>query len=153
MISASPTACKIRNGTEARKIVPMRAPEGVLPPAAYAKVKDLPQLVWMESGTFLPLKVTNWTRLVVEGTGSDGLLYEIPMARVRGIRDRADLSRRVAKTRAGMEPGDVESRIALAQWCAKRHVRREAKTLGREVLKIQPGEPRAQRILMQLGEE
>jgi hypothetical protein len=130
-----------------------RAPDGALPAAAYAPVKDLPQLVAMKNGDFLPLRVTHWTHLVIQGTGRDGLLYEIPRARVASVLDRANLARSVAQTRAGMKEIDFESRVALAEWCNARFVRREEQRLLQEAALINPDDQRVRKRLAELQDE
>ena len=129
---------------------PRRAPEGALPAAAYAPVKDLPQLIAMKNGDFLPLRVTVWTHLVIQGTGRDGLLYEVPRARVESVLDRANLARSAAQTRAGLEETDFEGRVALAGWCGARFVRREELRLLEEAASIKPDDPRIKKQLADL---
>jgi len=132
---------------------PRRAPEGVLPAAAYAPVRDLPQLIAMKNGDFLPLRVTDWTNLVIQGTGRAGLLYEVPRARVTSVLDRANLARSVARTRAGLKESDFEGRVALADWCGARFVRREEVRLLREAALIKPDDQRIKKRLADLQDE
>ncbi len=130
-----------------------RAAPGALPAAAYAPVKELPQLVAMKNGDFLPLRVTHWTNLVIQGTGRDGLFYEIPRARVASVHDRANLARSVARTRAGLKETDFEGRVALAGWCGARFVRRDEVRLLQEAVLLKPDDQRITKRLADLQGE
>ena len=116
-------------------------------------MKDLPQLIAMENGDFLPLRVTRWTNLVIQGTGRDGLLYEVPRVRVAAVRDRANLAHSVARTRAGLKQTDFDSRVALAGWCRARFVRREELRLLQEAALIKPEDERVKKQLADLRDE
>jgi hypothetical protein len=131
---------------------PSEAPAGMLPPAVHATIDLCPDLICMEGDLFFPVRLRDWDRQSVQALGSDGRLYRIDFAQVERIADRADLERRAAELRRKLPEGDVEGRLALAQWCAQRFIYAEARTLANEVMGMDPMRSEAKAILTALGD-
>jgi len=120
-----------------------------IPPAVDGP--DLPDLLEIEGGGFRPARVRSLDADRIEATGSDGLLYRLPRAKVAAVFDREDLRRRLAAARAARPPGDAETALALARHAAARFLREEARALCREALAIRPMDPDAGALLRELG--
>jgi len=131
---------------------PRRAASGALPPSVDAPLDVAPDLLEVDGERYAPIALKSWDDRTVEGTGADGVLYAIPRGRVTKIESREDLQRRADVAAARLAPEDVEGRIALATWCARRLLVADAKQLAREALRLRPGAPGARELLAQLGE-
>jgi hypothetical protein len=130
---------------------PERAVAGELPPREPAT--DLPDLIEVDGKTYLPARLQTLGAEGIEVIGADGRLYAIAAKRVTKIEDRADLARRFGVERRRLAPGDVAGRVALAEWCAARLLRDEARALVREALSLLPEDAAARALHARLLEE
>jgi len=128
---------------------PERAAAGELPPREVAS--DLPDLIEVDGKTHLAVRLKTLGD-TIEAIGADGRLYAIPMKRVTKVEDREDLARRVAVERRRLALDDVAGRVKLADWCAARLLREEARTLVREALSLSPEDPGARAALVRVQE-
>jgi len=128
---------------------PERAAAGELPPREVAPA--LPDLIEVDGKTHLAVRLRTLGE-TIEAIGADGRLYAIPMKRVTKVEDREDLARRVAVERRRLALDDVAGRVKLADWCAARLLREEARTLVREALSLSPEDPDARAALARLEE-
>ncbi len=131
---------------------PRKAAAGALPPAIDAPLEEFPDLVEIDGARHAPFALSSWDEVAVEGTGADGLVYSIARGRVTKIESRADLQRRARSAAARLPPEEVEGRVALAAWCARRLLVADAMRLAREALRLRPGHPAARELLAGLGE-
>jgi hypothetical protein len=138
---------------EAPPSAPARAPAGALPPRHDAPLSELPDLIEVE-GRHLPARVVALRGEEIELLGADGRVYALPARSVARIADRADLARRVAAAWRRLAPDDAAGRVELAEWCAARLLRDEARQLVRDALSIRPDDPLARAAQARLeGEE
>ncbi|MHC4451878.1 MAG: hypothetical protein ACYS0E_17360, partial [Planctomycetota bacterium] len=76
-----------------------------------------------------------------------GRTYSIPQNKVTKGENRVDLARRAARSRAQLDPEDVDAHLELARWCAKRYIRTETRSLSKRVLELRPNDPEATSLL------
>ncbi len=132
---------------EPPELDPMRAPEGELPPQAFYSASDYPSLLEIDGKDYYPVQLGDWDVSRVPAVGGDGRTYTIPRRRVTKSENRLDLASRAARARASLDPDDADAQLALAQWCAKRYIKRETRLLAKRVLELRPGDEEAQRLL------
>ncbi|MHC4933018.1 MAG: FHA domain-containing protein [Planctomycetota bacterium] len=131
---------------------PRRAAAGALPPNSFASLVTCPDLLELAGQRYAPARLEDWDSNRVVAVGSDGLLYTLARSKVRKIEDRADLARRAEREREKLVSDDADGKLALAAWCARRHIRDHAAALAREVLSLRPKDPAARTLLRTIGE-
>jgi len=131
---------------------PRQAAAGALPPNTFAPLANCPDLLEMAGERYAPARLEDWDANRIVAVGSDGLLYTLARSKVTKIEDRADLARRAEREREKLAPDDADGKLALAAWCARRHIRDHAATLAREVLSMRPKDPVARTVLRSIGE-
>ncbi len=131
---------------------PRRAAAGALPPSIDAPLDACPDLIEIDGARHAPFAVSSWDDVAIEGAGADGLVYSIARGRVSKIESRADAQRRARGAAARLAPEEVEGRVALAAWCARRLLVADATRLAREALRLRPGHPAARELLSAMGE-
>ncbi|MHC4223078.1 MAG: FHA domain-containing protein [Planctomycetota bacterium] len=137
---------------EPKEAGPRRAAAGALPPNMFASLATCPDLLELAGERYAPARLEDWDSNRIVAVGSDGLLYTLARSKVTKIEDRADLARRAEREREKLAPEDADGKLALAAWCARRHIRDHAASLAREVLSIRPKDPAARTLLQSIGE-